>query len=195
MPLTKKDIVKKALPLFLEYGYEAISMNQLLKYLGMSKGGYYHHLNNKEELAIMVAESLYANQFDIIMDICRGVDTLRDKINRIRDIVKEYLSVLDEIQLMNSYIFMFQMNRKSSVINDRIKGNYSGLYNAAIHMIKQAADSEEIRSSVDVESQALIFIALIEGMLIISGAMLRELNGHIGSTFDSFYNGLKGDKR
>lgn len=191
---TKEAIVQQALPIFLNYGYDGVSMNQLLEQLGMSKGGYYHHFSNKEELAIMVAESMYVNQFDQIIDICKNTDTLREKISQIGDIVQAYLHAYDVAQFLHSYRFMFQMKLKSEAINDRIKDSYSGLYEAVEAMLCQAVESKEIGATVEVKSQALILIALIEGILMLSSSMTEAINEHVTNMFESYYMRLRGDK-
>ncbi len=50
MKNTKDYILFESFRLFLEKGYDKVSMNELVKASGMSKGAFYHYFTSKEEL-------------------------------------------------------------------------------------------------------------------------------------------------
>ncbi len=50
MENTKEFIVEEAFKLFLNHSYEAVSINDISKAIGLTKGALYHHFRNKEEL-------------------------------------------------------------------------------------------------------------------------------------------------
>ncbi len=47
---TKEYIIDQAFELFLNRSYEAVSINDISKAIGFTKGALYHHFTNKEEL-------------------------------------------------------------------------------------------------------------------------------------------------
>lgn len=48
--LHKDKLIYEALREFAEKGFDSSSLNQIIKRSGISKGSFYHHFNNKEEL-------------------------------------------------------------------------------------------------------------------------------------------------
>ena len=46
---TKENIVKTALQLFLQNGYEKTSLNHIAREVGITKPAIYHHFKNKDE--------------------------------------------------------------------------------------------------------------------------------------------------
>ena len=60
--IRKNEIMQTALKLFLRQGYEKTSTNDIIKELGLSRGGLYHHFKSKEEIldsaiaALLLAE-------------------------------------------------------------------------------------------------------------------------------------------
>ena len=46
---TKREILRAAEQLFCQKGYEAASMQEIVRAAGVSKGGIYHHFASKEE--------------------------------------------------------------------------------------------------------------------------------------------------
>lgn len=49
---TRNSIVETAAHAFAEYGYDGISLNDLVAATGMSKGAFYFHFSSKEEVAL-----------------------------------------------------------------------------------------------------------------------------------------------
>jgi AcrR family transcriptional regulator len=48
--IRKQEIMQTALKLFLRQGYEKTSTNDIIRELGLSRGGLYHHFRSKEEI-------------------------------------------------------------------------------------------------------------------------------------------------
>jgi TetR/AcrR family transcriptional regulator, transcriptional repressor for nem operon len=59
MKHTKEHIIQKAFGLFMTVGYNEVTMSRLLKETGLSKGGFYHHFESKEELFEQVVEQFF----------------------------------------------------------------------------------------------------------------------------------------
>ncbi len=47
---TKSDIIAAASKMFNQYGYEGVTIDQIMARAGLSRGGFYHHFKNKEAL-------------------------------------------------------------------------------------------------------------------------------------------------
>jgi TetR/AcrR family transcriptional regulator, transcriptional repressor for nem operon len=61
MPLTKttpKEIIKTSIAVFLKQGYYRTTMNDLAKATGLTKGAFYHHFQNKEDVMKKSLEAL-----------------------------------------------------------------------------------------------------------------------------------------
>ncbi|MCK9218467.1 MAG: TetR/AcrR family transcriptional regulator [Bacteroidales bacterium] len=59
---TKQYIIKTAFGLFLERNYNAVTLNEISKISGLSKGAFYHYFKSKEEVFIDVIDSYVLNQ-------------------------------------------------------------------------------------------------------------------------------------
>lgn len=59
--MLKDDIIQSAFQLFSEKGYEKTTINEIIKSVGCSKGGFYHHFTSKEEILSEIVD-LYMNQ-------------------------------------------------------------------------------------------------------------------------------------
>lgn len=68
MDNTKEFIIDEAFKLFLDHSYEAVSINDISKAIGFTKGALYHHFKNKEELFKSVIDK-YVHMPEIIADV------------------------------------------------------------------------------------------------------------------------------
>jgi AcrR family transcriptional regulator len=50
--MTKKKIFEASLSLFIEKGYENVSIEQIVASLGLTKGAFYHHFVSKDAIII-----------------------------------------------------------------------------------------------------------------------------------------------
>jgi len=59
---TKDHILKAAFILFLEKGYKAVTMSDLERETGLTKGAFYHYFKSKEEIFIEVIDEFHLSQ-------------------------------------------------------------------------------------------------------------------------------------
>ena len=69
MDNTKEFIIDEAFKLFLNHSYEAVSISDISKAIGFTKGALYHHFKNKEELFKSVIDKyVHIHEFDADVD-------------------------------------------------------------------------------------------------------------------------------
>ena len=71
MDNTKDYIIDEAFKLFLNHSYEAVSISEISKAIGFTKGALYHHFKNKEELFKSVVD-----KYLIIPEVIADTDTI-----------------------------------------------------------------------------------------------------------------------
>ncbi len=71
MDNTKEFIIDEAFKLFLDCSYEAVSISDISKAIGFTKGALYHHFKNKEELFMSVID-----KYLVIPEINADTDTI-----------------------------------------------------------------------------------------------------------------------
>jgi AcrR family transcriptional regulator len=63
------EVLDHALALFLEHGYDNVSLNDLLAVAGTSKGAFYHYFPSKEALVAALAERSAARAFEALRPV------------------------------------------------------------------------------------------------------------------------------
>lgn len=86
----KNEILRAALELFAQKGYESTTVNDILQRVGASKGGFYHHFKSKEEIIEQIAESYVAKMAEIADGICSRKDI---------DAIEKFNQIIIQVQL------------------------------------------------------------------------------------------------
>jgi TetR/AcrR family transcriptional repressor of mexJK operon len=79
----RAQLLKLASERFLERGYDAVSMDELVKEIGGSKTNVYKHFGNKEGLFIAVIEGLCRDLLDEVLSAGVETDSLEEGLRRL----------------------------------------------------------------------------------------------------------------
>jgi TetR/AcrR family transcriptional regulator, cholesterol catabolism regulator len=67
--LTRRLLLDSALELFGEKGFHASSVQEIVEAAGLTKGAFYHHFANKEDVLMLTQDELVAVQATIVEEI------------------------------------------------------------------------------------------------------------------------------
>jgi TetR/AcrR family transcriptional repressor of nem operon len=85
---TRREIVRKAAPLFNQKGFAGTSLSDLMDATGLQKGGIYRHFSSKEELAAEAFD--YAWQ-KAVSGRLGGLEDLPDSVDRLKKMVENFV--------------------------------------------------------------------------------------------------------
>ncbi len=87
----RKRIVEQARVMFNREGFAAVSIDQLMAGVGLTRGGFYNHFRNKEELYAEAVTSFLAGRGKTWRDEA-GVDPENGGLETVRAMIDSYLS-------------------------------------------------------------------------------------------------------
>ena len=87
----RKRIVEQARIMFNREGFSAVSIDQLMAGVGLTRGGFYNHFNNKEELYAEAVASFLNGRGKTWRDEA-GVDPENGGLDTVRAMIDSYLS-------------------------------------------------------------------------------------------------------
>lgn len=75
----RAEILDEALRIFLERGYDNVSLNDVIGEAGLSKGMFYHHFESKEDLLVALFDQVSDQTYETLRPILdqQGIDPLR----------------------------------------------------------------------------------------------------------------------
>lgn len=167
MDNTKDFIIDEAFKLFLNHSYEAVSINDISKAIGFTKGALYHHFKNKEELFKSVVD-----EYLFIPEVVVDTDTIS---------LNEYIQLtITQSEKVIKKLFI------SSLVFTPI--NYMSLFTDAFRHYPGYAESKGVFINNEIEKTKRVLENAIK-----SGEIREDINPSlIANNFYSINMGLAG---
>ena len=167
---TKEEILKIAFKLFLAKGYENVSMSEVAKRSGISKGGLYHHFPSKDKLYEETLENYFFFYFEHFnnIELNDKETSVKEKIRRLCD---EYIKpfqdiskILDEEhQNYHYYLLLIQSAQKYAKLRDQFQRFSKWVESYLDRILRQGKDNKEITANVNTTLMAKHILFLLEG--------------------------------
>jgi AcrR family transcriptional regulator len=162
---TRENIIDNAYGLFLSHSYEAVSINEISKAIGLTKGALYHHFHNKEELFTAVIDKyLIVDEVNVITENITLIDFLELTIQKAQDILTKSFSSNPSfipLNLMSLYIDAFRhypqfATKKQDLIYSEIRKTKK--------VLDSAVKNGEIKTDLNTQALADIIFTLNSGV-------------------------------
>jgi TetR/AcrR family transcriptional regulator, transcriptional repressor for nem operon len=199
---TKDYIIKSTCILFLQKNYKEVTLQEIVKKTGLSKGAFYHHFETKEKLFLEVLhffmdwsihsyEKYSQNSF---------LQFYNDYIIETVELNNKYIHILNqysETQIdfqINFFAMMFDaLKMFPEFKNSAVKGFNSEIV-YWINAIKRGKESGELKSDISEKEFGELFLYLSDGVglhMIIRDQTINETVSQIKSKWDSIYQYIK----
>ena len=109
----REHIAKKSVELFVKKGYHQTTVREIAKASKMSMGALYDYINTKEDILFLVCDHIHST---VSNKLTRSFTEEKGSLQNLRDAVKEYYTVIDEIQ---DYMLLLYQETKSLNKNAR----------------------------------------------------------------------------
>lgn len=166
--LTKQFIIMQSSPVFNTKGYSGTSLQDIMDVTGLTKGGIYGNFKNKEEIAFEVFKynvSLIVNKVTLLV---KKEKNACDKLNAIIKFYKNYYFspiVVGGCPMINLAI---EADDTHPGFRLKVVEALNVLRNAIIHILNKGKEYNQVKSDLDIARFATIFLAMVEGGLMMS---------------------------
>jgi AcrR family transcriptional regulator len=90
---TRLRILEAAAAAFAEHGYDGVSLNQVIRESGLTKGAFYHHFPSRDELALAAFRH---KQQQLVARMAERVDPATPPLERLAALFRERARLLEE---------------------------------------------------------------------------------------------------
>jgi TetR/AcrR family transcriptional repressor of nem operon len=170
---TRREIIRKAAPIFNQKGYDGAALSDLMRATGLEKGGIYRHFDSKQELA----GEAFDHAWKLAMDArFEGTEQIPNTVDRLKQIVRNFRDrhtgvVPGGCPLLNTAIDSDdgnpQLRAKARLALgswlDRLEG-----------IVEEGKQRREVRSDVDSARVAMLIVSILEGSFMIRRLQRRE---------------------
>jgi AcrR family transcriptional regulator len=170
---TREHIIQVAGRLFLQSNYDGVSIQDITRAAGMTKGALYHHFTSKEQLFEEVAHNLVGRSHTDFSAL--PGDSLRGFYTTLVENVRSHEDGVQEAKLPNAleyginvYNLLWDAVRLLPGFRTSMESFNSLEHTAWMEAVQAAIDRGEIRRGLDADKIARIFASVPDGVGITS---------------------------
>jgi len=166
--LTKAIIIEKSANLFNTQGYKATSLSDITKATGLTKGAIYRHFENKQDLEQQALRSLSKLMFTEISKAIREAPSFQEKMEAVFSFFEGYMTTplyQGGCPLLNAAV---EADDANPVLREQTFTMLSRLRSSMQTLLRNGIKNNQIRSDIDVAYYSTIFIAQLEGGIMMS---------------------------
>jgi len=186
-----------ALEFFLNDTYRDVSINDIVKAVGITKGGFYHYFNSKEELFSQVVEDFMNRYMQMFLAFFKN-DTMdfKQKLDFIAaKMVEIYKSEEVKKVSCNPDIFMTELRKH----NNRLFDKAISMNREFLDVVKELFEKEKqkgmLRADLDCEGTAVQFLTSLKGAALYSLYVEEErLEKNINTLMENFWCGIQANR-
>lgn len=169
---TRDRIIRTAFIGFLENGYEGISLNEIIKRTGMTKGAFYYYFKNKEQLIKELIDkylfsylNIYGNSF------ISSSNTAEESLYAMASVFANMFTIVSkqidlEIDPRRFYsLFMSALSKNKDVYQSN-SSNQEDLNSRLKRVIAKGIRNGEFRQEVDADEVAFLCSSMLHGVLL-----------------------------
>jgi TetR/AcrR family transcriptional repressor of nem operon len=163
---TRREIIRKAAPIFNQKGYDGAALSDLMKATGLEKGGIYRHFESKQELA----GEAFDHAWKLAMDArFEGTQEIPNAVDRLKQIVRNFRDrragvVPGGCPLLNTAIDSDDGNPQLRAKARQALSSWLGRLQA---IAEEGKRRREVRSDVDSAKLAMLIVSTLEGSIMI----------------------------
>ncbi|AHM63339.1 transcriptional regulator [Flammeovirgaceae bacterium 311] len=166
--VTKDIILQEAGALFNTHGYKATSISNITDATGFTKGAIYRHFRSKDELERETLHYLSTVMFQKVGDVIRLQPTAGTKLRAMIGFFESYLNnppLRGGCPLLNVAI---EADDAHPPLREEANKILKMLKDSMMHVLAKGIEYRQIREDIDKEYYATIFIASLEGAIMMS---------------------------
>jgi TetR/AcrR family transcriptional repressor of nem operon len=177
---TRNRILDAAQAMILDHGFAGVSVDQLIKSLGLTKGAFFHHFKNKSDLARSLIRR-YADEGLVLFrdNLARAKKLSDDPLQQLLILIGLYEELFENLTepypgcLLASYVYELQQfdDETRSIINEE----FILSRREVMKLLRSVARKYPPRRPVDLMALADGFMSAFEGAFILSKS-LNEAN-------------------
>jgi TetR/AcrR family transcriptional repressor of nem operon len=166
---TRRDIVRKAAPIFNQRGFAGASLSALMRATGLEKGGIYRHFASKQRLASEAFRYAWSLALEARFE---GTQQIPNTVDRLKQIVRNFRDPRVDLvpggcPLLNTAV---DSDDGNSVLRAQASRALAGCLRRFSAIAEEGKRRAEIRPTVDSADLAVIIVVTLEGAM-----MLRRL--------------------
>ncbi|HWR40518.1 MAG TPA: TetR/AcrR family transcriptional regulator [Patescibacteria group bacterium] len=167
--MTRDNIINTALRLFLLRGYKSVSLTDIAREAGITKGAIYHYFSSKEDMLKVAVEYLFGHikaKMITLFSTGKNLDEILQMVV-VEQVVEGYLDevfgIAKDANRTNLDNFAFEVVRQFPDTLQRIYSDQSEICAAIRNCLQREMKNGKIRADLDIDALVTIVFTMAIG--------------------------------
>jgi AcrR family transcriptional regulator len=165
---TREMILARSAPLFNQFGYFGASLSAIMRATGLEKGGIYNHFESKDQLALETFDYAYGL---VAQRVRNALADKRHAVERLQAIIAVFQSIIEDppvpggCPILNTAI---EADDAHEELRERARAAMDDWRSTIRRIVQRGVERNEIRNTVNADEVATLFVATLEGAIMLS---------------------------
>ncbi|MCG2461796.1 TetR/AcrR family transcriptional regulator [Flavobacteriaceae bacterium F89] len=188
----KELILRHAYSLFLQNGYNSVSIKDIMEISNLSKGAIYHHFRSKEDIFLETLEQYFFSALDIDPDIFKG-HSFREQVKVAYMFAVDLFVKVETLEEKGvaypiQKFYKLQLECESfPAIREKFKESSIAYRKQIQNLVEQGMASKEVQTGLDSESISYQIVGMIEGVAIHNSTIENQVGKILGGKYDRIF--------
>jgi AcrR family transcriptional regulator len=163
--LTRQLILDKGLELFLQKGYQATSLDDILSSLKLTKGAFYYHFNSKVAFMNAIIEEIVSKK--VYSQLIIPLEKQGDTLNLIQDTFEKSLVKLTPVEKKHGFMlsnFITEFSTSNEELSQKLKHIMDEWQLGLVKCLQRGKTSNYVSRHTDSEAVATYLISSYIGL-------------------------------
>lgn len=180
--LRKQEILDKAYEIFSAKGYSQTSMEDIVRYSGISKGGLYTHFKSKEEILLTIAEKRFLLRNDRVKQLTDIESPTEKIILYLRWALDSLKNESTQKEICFTIEFWSILSKDSSK-SEIAKVRYNKFKKDLEGLLLEGVQKGEFRQDLDTNSTVYLILTSLDGIGFADAVMGIKLSDSVISEY------------
>lgn len=190
---SRKKVLKAVFDLMMSRGEDDLSVNDMLKELNMTKGGFYHYFKSRDQL---ITEMLEECMLDALKEALMDARSRDDGSLSVKEALKMYFCLLpgpceteESINVRNYFFLLFELLGKYPQLKDRYKAYYTEHFGIVKSTVDRGIKEGNLIKCANDAGCAEMIMSARNGILALNIIYKNEdLENRLEKTFETIWN-------
>jgi AcrR family transcriptional regulator len=160
----QKQIVSAARKLIVKYGSEHVTVRRVAKEIGVTEGAIYRHFRSKSDVLSFLIDDI---EETLIGDIEKNADKESATLTVLERIMIDHISAVQQRKGVAFQVIAEIISLGDKKLNNKIYGVLKRYIEDIKGILKTGVDQGFIRQDIDLDSAALLFFSMTQGLVSI----------------------------
>jgi AcrR family transcriptional regulator len=153
----RERVIETSLKLFASFGYHGVSVNQIVKESGTSKGGFYHNFKSKDELLYVIHDYFISYVLNKAKEAEQNYRTSTDQLCAI---IRSFVKVFD-IYKPHLSVFYQESHYLKQEYDEQIKIKRDQYKDVIFRVLREGIENGEFREELPVEITGMSILGMV----------------------------------